>query len=131
MKYQSREIRKEFIMGSKITIIGAGSVGSTIAHILSLKPYVSELVMIDILKDKADGEIMDMAQGTGFRDPISMIAGDYEDAAGSDIVSNIAVNMCYALFFAGGKSPLRPWILGGFGSVIAANICLLLFFYFL
>ena len=29
------------------------------------------------------------------------------------------------------KSPLRPWILGGFGSVIAANICLLLFFYFL
>ena len=73
-------------MGSKITIIGAGSVGSTIAHILSLKPYVSELVMIDILKDKADGEIMDMAQGTGFRDPISMIAGDYEDAAGSDIV---------------------------------------------
>ena len=55
-------------MGSKITIIGAGSVGSTIAHILSLKPYVSELVMIDILKDKADGEIMDMAQGTGFRD---------------------------------------------------------------
>ena len=42
--------------------------------------------MIDILKDKADGEIMDMAQGTGFRDPISMIAGDYEDAAGSDIV---------------------------------------------
>ena len=73
-------------MGSKITIVGAGSVGSTIAHILSLKPYVSELVMIDILKDKADGEIMDMAQGTGFRDPISMIAGDYEDAAGSDIV---------------------------------------------
>ena len=41
-------------MGSKITIIGAGSVGSTIAHILSLKPYVSELVMIDILKDKAE-----------------------------------------------------------------------------
>ena len=73
-------------MGSKITIVGAGSVGSTIAHILSLKPYVSELVMIDILKDKADGEIMDMAQGTGFRDPISMISGDYEDAAGSDIV---------------------------------------------
>lgn len=47
------------------------------------------------------------------------------------IVSNIAVNMCYALFFAGGKSPLRPWVLGGFGCVIAINICLLLFSYFL
>lgn len=47
------------------------------------------------------------------------------------IVSNIGVNMCYALFFAGRKSALRPWILVGFGSVIAVNVCLLLFFYFL
>lgn len=46
------------------------------------------------------------------------------------IVSNIAVNMCYALFFAGGHSPLRRWVLGGFGSVIAVNVCLLIFFYF-
>lgn len=45
------------------------------------------------------------------------------------IVSNIAVNMCYALFFAGGRSPLRRWILGGFGFVLAVNVCLLLFFY--
>ena len=48
------------------------------------------------------------------------------------IVSNIAVNMCYALFFAGGKSPLRRrWVLRGFGGVIAINVCLLLFFYLL
>ncbi len=47
------------------------------------------------------------------------------------IVSNIAVNMCYALFFAGGKSPLRWWVLRGFGGVIAINVCLLLFFYLL
>lgn len=45
------------------------------------------------------------------------------------IVSNIAVNMCYALFFAGGRSPLRRWVLGGFGCVIAVNVGLLLFFY--
>ncbi|WP_044533587.1 MgtC/SapB family protein [Bacteroides intestinalis] len=47
------------------------------------------------------------------------------------IVGNIAVNMCYALFFAGGKSPLRRWVLRGFGGVIAINVCLLLFFYLL
>lgn len=73
-------------MGSKISIIGAGSVGSTIAHILSLKEYVSEIVMVDILKDKADGEVMDMVQGTGFRDPVRMISGEYADTADSDIV---------------------------------------------
>ena len=47
------------------------------------------------------------------------------------IVSNIAVNLCYALFFAGRRSPLRKWLLRGFGSVIAINILLLIFFYLL
>lgn len=46
------------------------------------------------------------------------------------IMSNIMVNMCYALFFAGKGSKLRPWILGGFGTVVAVNLVLLLFFYF-
>ncbi|MDR0938022.1 MAG: DUF4010 domain-containing protein [Mediterranea sp.] len=45
------------------------------------------------------------------------------------IVSNILVNACYALFFAGRGSKLRPWILGGFGTVIACNLVLLLVFY--
>ena len=42
--------------------------------------------MIDINKDKVEGEVMDIEQGTCFRSPISIIAGDYEDAKGSDIV---------------------------------------------
>jgi len=46
------------------------------------------------------------------------------------IISNILVNMCYALFFVGKGSKLRPWILGGFGTVVAINLVLLLFFYF-
>ena len=45
------------------------------------------------------------------------------------IISNIMVNMFYALFFAGKGSKLRPWILGGFGVVITCNLVLLLFFY--
>ncbi len=47
------------------------------------------------------------------------------------IISNIMVNMFYALFFAGKGSKLRPWILGGFGVVIACNLVLLLFFLYL
>ena len=70
--------------------------------------------------------ILNLLQGTGSVAVLVITACSMQA-----IVSNIAVNMCYALFFASGKSPLRPWILGGFGSVIAANICLLLFFYFL
>lgn len=73
-------------MSSKITIIGAGSVGATIAYTLSGQDIASEIVLIDINKEKVEGEVMDIEQGTCFRDPISIIAGDYEDAKGSDIV---------------------------------------------
>ena len=73
-------------MSSKITIIGAGSVGSTIAYTLSSQDIASEIVLIDINKQKAEGEVLDIIQGTCFRDPISIIAGEYEDAKDSDIV---------------------------------------------
>lgn len=73
-------------MSSKITIIGAGSVGATIAYTLSNQSIASEIVLIDINKKKVAGEVMDIAQGTCFRDPISIVAGDYEDAKDSDIV---------------------------------------------
>lgn len=73
-------------MSSKITIIGAGSVGSTIAYTLSNEDIASEIVMIDINKQKVVGEVMDIVQGASFRDPISIISGDYTDAKDSDIV---------------------------------------------
>ena len=73
-------------MSKKITIIGAGNVGATIAYTLSLGNIASEIVLIDINKEKAAAEVMDIVQGTSFREPISITAGEYEDAAGSDIV---------------------------------------------
>ncbi|MBR3625365.1 MAG: DUF4010 domain-containing protein, partial [Bacteroidaceae bacterium] len=45
------------------------------------------------------------------------------------IVSNITVNMCYALFFSGGKREMRPLILKFFGAVIIVNLILLGIFY--
>ena len=73
-------------MSSKVTIIGAGSVGATSAYTLSGQNIASEIVMIDINKEKVKGEVMDIEQGTCFRDPISIVAGEYEDAKDSDIV---------------------------------------------
>ena len=73
-------------MANKITIIGAGSVGSTIAYTLSQQDITSEIVLIDINRNKVEGEVMDIIQGTCFRDPISVLAGTYEDAKDSDIV---------------------------------------------
>ena len=73
-------------MSSKITILGAGSVGSTIAYTLAHDEIASEIVLIDINKEKVEGEVMDIEQGTCFRSPVSLVAGDYADAKDSDIV---------------------------------------------
>ena len=71
---------------NKVSIIGTGSVGSTIAYTLTVMGLASEIVMIDINKEKALGEALDIRQGTPFCGACSVYAGDYRDAAGSDIV---------------------------------------------
>ena len=71
---------------NKVTIIGAGSVGSTIAYTLAVAGLASEIVLIDINEKKAFGEAMDIRQGTPFCSPCFIYSGGYEDAKNSDIV---------------------------------------------
>lgn len=71
---------------NKITIIGTGSVGSTIAYTLTATNIASEIVMIDVNEKKAMGEALDIRQGTPFCAPCSIYAGGYADAKDSDIV---------------------------------------------
>ncbi len=71
---------------TKITIIGTGSVGSTIAYTMTVTGIANEIVMIDINGEKAMGEALDIRQGTPFCNPCSIYAGSYSDAVGSDIV---------------------------------------------
>ena len=102
-----------FTIATHYTLIYAGEGGLTL---LSFVSGFSDITPF----------ILNLLQGTG-NVPVSLITACSMQA----IVSNIAVNMCYALFFSGKKSPLRSWVLRGFGCVIAANVFLLLFFYFL
>ncbi len=73
-------------MGKKVTIIGAGSVGSTIAYTMAVGGIATEIVMIDINEGKAMGEALDIRQGVPFCPPVSIYAGSYQDAQNSDIV---------------------------------------------
>lgn len=70
----------------KITIVGTGSVGSTIAYTLTVTGLASEIVMIDINGEKAMGEALDIRQGTPFCSSCSLYAGSYTDAVNSNIV---------------------------------------------
>ena len=71
---------------SKISVIGAGSVGATVANDLMVQGVASEIVLIDINKKKAFGEALDIYQGAPFHSPAIVRSGDYPDAEGSDIV---------------------------------------------
>ncbi len=71
---------------SKITVIGAGSVGATVANDLMVQGVASEIVLVDINQKKAIGEALDVYQGAPFVSPAIVRPGEYADAAGSDIV---------------------------------------------
>lgn len=71
---------------AKISIIGAGAVGATAAYALVMEGLASELVIVDVDKLKAEGEVLDLSHGAGFIKPVNIISGDYKDTKDSDIV---------------------------------------------
>lgn len=74
------------VKGNKISIIGAGFVGSTAAYALMMSGLASEIVIVDINKEKAEGEALDLSHGESFVKPVDIISGDYSDTKDSDIV---------------------------------------------
>lgn len=73
--------------GTKITILGAGNVGASVAYTLTCSGICSDIVLIDINKEKAKGEAMDIRHGLSFcNSPVDIYDGEYEDAVDSDIV---------------------------------------------
>lgn len=72
--------------GNKITILGAGNVGATCAYTFAVAGTCSDIVLIDINKEKAKGEAMDIRQGVSFSHNVEVVDGNYDDAKDSDIV---------------------------------------------
>ncbi len=70
---------------SKVAIIGAGSVGATLAFDLALKGAVTEIALIDSNREKAEAEILDIKQGASLGRPVNIEAADYDACADSAI----------------------------------------------
>jgi len=74
------------ISKSKVAVIGAGFVGASAAFALSLNHTVDELVLIDVNKEKAMGEVMDINHGLPFIGQMSIYAGEYSDCVDCDVI---------------------------------------------
>ena len=61
---------------SKISVIGAGSVGATIANDLMIQGVASEIVLVDVNKNKAIGVALDIYQGAPFCSPATVRPGE-------------------------------------------------------
>lgn len=74
---------------SKVSIIGAGSVGSSCAYTLAQKGVVNEIVLLDIVAGVAEGKALDMRQSAAiqrFDTNITGVTNDYEATGNSDII---------------------------------------------
>lgn len=71
---------------SKVVVIGAGSVGSTVAYTLMWNTSASEIVLIDVNNDKAVGEALDMNHGLSFHKQLTIRGGDYSDCADAGLI---------------------------------------------
>lgn len=70
----------------KVVIIGAGAVGSTCAYTLMLKGIFSEIALVDLDHDKAEGDAMDMSHGLCFTRSVKVTCGGYEQCADADMI---------------------------------------------
>ena len=70
----------------KVAIIGCGFVGSASAFALMESGLFSEMVLIDVDADRAEGEALDISHGTAFASPIDIYAGTYDDIADAGII---------------------------------------------
>lgn len=72
--------------GIRVAVVGVGLVGSTFAYTLMLSGVASELVLIDISRDKAEGDAMDLNHSQAFAKPMRIWAGTYADTASADVI---------------------------------------------
>lgn len=70
----------------KVAIVGCGFVGSASAFALMESGLFSEMVMIDVNREKAEGEALDISHGLPFAKPMKIYAGDYQDAEDAAVV---------------------------------------------
>ncbi|WP_341945324.1 L-lactate dehydrogenase [Microbacterium sp. LWH11-1.2] len=77
----------EIIENSKLTVVGAGSVGSSVAYAALIRGSARHIALYDVATEKVEAEVLDLAHGTQFTGTSDIIGGsDISVAAGSHVV---------------------------------------------
>jgi L-lactate dehydrogenase len=79
-------LQEEQLRPHKVVVVGAGQVGTTFAYALLLSGLVGEMALIDVNRERLEGEVMDLNHAVPLSNPMRIWAGDYADCAGADVV---------------------------------------------
>ena len=89
----------------KVTIVGAGAVGSTFAYALMQAGIAEDIAIVDQNQDQAEGQVLDLAHGLQFTHPVSIHTGTPEDYADSQVI--VIIGYKGATYFAVGLALVR------------------------
>ncbi len=70
----------------KVGLVGLGNVGASFAYALMIREVATELVLVDVNREKAEGEAMDLNHGLQFGSPMRIRVGEYPDLAECNVV---------------------------------------------
>lgn len=84
MKGQQAAMKRQDV--NRVVVVGTGFVGSSYAFALMNQGIADELVLIDVNKEKAKGDVMDLNHGKVFAPkPMNIWHGDYQDCQDADL----------------------------------------------
>lgn len=70
----------------KVSIIGGGNVGLRYAYALMIRGIARRICLVDLDRERLEGDVMDLNHGIPYISPVEVTAGDYPDIEGSDLV---------------------------------------------
>jgi len=70
----------------KVGIIGAGNVGTRCAYAMMMRGLARQIVIVDIDRERAEGEVMDLSHGAPYVPAVDIIAADYSGLADAELV---------------------------------------------
>jgi len=74
------------LLKPKISIIGAGNVGIRYTYALAISGLARQITLLDINKEKAEGEVLDVSHGAPYYSPVEISYGDYPSTVDSDLI---------------------------------------------
>lgn len=70
----------------KVVIVGAGAVGSTFAYALAQRSLADEIVLLDVNREYAEGQVLDLAHGLPYYPSVEIYVGKKEDYADAHVI---------------------------------------------